>query len=670
MELFLYALILYLFTGIIQAFIPGKIRSVFMVIGAGVSSTLLTLLSLRILLSGNTKMALLQFPFPWREITVSIDPLSAFFILVIAVISFLAAIYSAGYLKPYYAKNQVPGTHLFFMNLLIVSMLLVTTIQNGLTFLVVWEIMSISSFFLVFFEHEKKEVFNAAIQYLVAMHIGVIFLIGAFVLLYIHTGSLAFSALERFFNQNPQVSSLVFIFYFIGFGTKAGFIPFHVWLPEAHPAAPAHISGIMSALMIKTGIYGILRVISFTHNPPPGLGYFVLGISLVSALIGILYASVQKDIKRFLAYSSIENIGIIGLGIGTGMLGLSFYNYSMAFLGFGGALFHLLNHSIFKSLLFFSSGSIYGKLHHKNMEKMGGLIHRMPYTAVFTLIGSAAICALPPFNGFSSEFLLYFSMIKGIHVPGALVKTASILSIAGLSFVGATALIAFTRMYGITFLGVPRENLSIHDDENKSTHNKTTDDSHKAMLTVMGILAVFALALGLFPKFGFMLMKHPLRVLTMSDEAANMPFPDFLGKISFSLFLFLGMFLFFFLLRRLILKNREVRTYKTWDCAYQKATPRMQYTASSYSRIFALLFKPFLKLDFSIHSSPELFPSHWKLETHFRDAFDRYIISPVTRSIKDSVKWFSWIQRGSTQQYILYGLLFLLAAILWILGTS
>ncbi|HLP61432.1 MAG TPA: proton-conducting transporter membrane subunit, partial [Candidatus Deferrimicrobium sp.] len=466
MNLFLYSIVIYLAAGIMQTMVPDRLKPwIFMGFSAPASFMAITA-SLQVLITGNTVKTIFAFPYPLGDVTCVMDSLSAFFVLITAIMGFTAAVYAAGYLKPYLNKNRAIGAHYFYMSLLLAFILLVTVIQNALAFLIAWEIMSLSSFFLVAFENEKKEVFDAALHYLIAMHVGVIFLISAFLLLSIKSGSFdfnSFSAVLRNGDGGGRLVSLLFVFFFIGFGTKAGFFPFHVWLPKAHPAAPGHISGIMSAVMIKTGIYGILRVLTLIGTPPKGLGYFVLGISLVSAVMGILYAMTQRDTKWFLAYSSIENIGIMGIGMGIGMLGLSYGSLAMVVLGFGGCLIHLLNHAVFKSLLFFAVGTVYQRTHLRNMEKMGGLIHRMPYTAAFSLAGSAAICGLPPMNGFIGKFLLYFAMVKGIQVENPLLNVVGIFAIAVLGFVGAAASMAFAKMFSIVFLGAPRKDIEVSE---------------------------------------------------------------------------------------------------------------------------------------------------------------------------------------------------------------
>ena len=411
-----------------------------------------------------------------------IDPLTAFFLIVISIMSFLGVLYANGYMKPYLNKGMNVSSHCFFLMMLIASMTMVVTVQNALFFLIVWEIMSLSSFFLVIFEGEKKEVLKAGIKYLVYMHLSVIFIMAAFILLNIKTSSLNFGAYAYYLHNDASMANLIFLLAFVGFGIKAGFVPFHNWLPDAHPAAPSHVSGIMSGVMIKTGIYGILRFLLFVGTPSKMISYTVLTIAVISALYGVLYAVTQQDLKRLLAYSSIENIAIIGIGIGVGMLGLTYGNPYVAVLGFAGGILHILNHSIFKELMFFAAGSVYLKTHTRNMELLGGLMKKMPYTGLLFIVGSIAICGLPPFNGFIGEFLIYAGMIMGIPASEISLFLVLILSIAALGMVGTMAMLCFTKAAGITFLGNPRTECVEHVNE----------DVPRVMLIPMVILAFLA----------------------------------------------------------------------------------------------------------------------------------------------------------------------------------
>lgn len=358
------------FIGVILLFLAGifnpliknqalklKVVSIF----SGLCAILASYSAINVFIQGKTQVVL-NLGHIFQNVRFCLDNLSAFFVIVISVMSFLSIVYSNGYLKSYIKKGYSLSEHCIFLPMLFCSMLLLVAVQNALMFLIIWEIMSLSSFFLVIFENDKKEVLKAGIKYLVYMHTSVIFIILFFVLMSIQACSLDFIYFKNTLIDNQALSNVLFFLAFIGFGIKAGFVPFHNWLPDAHPSAPSHISAIMSGVMIKTGIYGILRTLTFIE-PSALIGYFVLLISTISALYGVLYAISQHDLKKLLAYHSIENIGIIGMGLGIGILGLVYNNPIVASLGFMGGILHVLNHSIFKELLFLGAGSEIGRAH-------------------------------------------------------------------------------------------------------------------------------------------------------------------------------------------------------------------------------------------------------------------------------------------------------------------
>ncbi|MBU0678281.1 MAG: hypothetical protein KJ626_09180 [Verrucomicrobia bacterium] len=349
---------------------------------------------------------------PLGSLSLEMDALSAVFAVPILLITALAAVYGAEYLRPYEGKKETSASW-FFFNMLTASMLLVVLARNALLFLLAWEIMSLASFFLVMFEHEKESVQRAGWVYLIATHIGTAFILVLFVLLGRQSGTLDFVGFSLT-QAAPALAATIFILATIGFGTKAGFIPVHVWLPEAHPAAPSHVSAVMSGVMIKTGVYGLVRVLTFLGTPPYWFGWTLVGVGAVSGILGVLFALAQHDLKRLLAYSSVENIGIIALGLGIGLLGVSCDSPIMATLGFAGALLHVINHAIFKSLLFLGAGSVLHACGTRDMNRLGGLLRRMRVTGLIILVGSAAICGLPPLNGFVSEFMIYFGALTGL----------------------------------------------------------------------------------------------------------------------------------------------------------------------------------------------------------------------------------------------------------------
>ncbi len=662
MEYFYTGLFLFFIGGFFSIFLPERIKATAVSFFSAAGMIFVLIPSLNILFKNGIISKSIYFPYPLGKINFVIDPLSAFFILVISVMSFLGTLYAIGYIKPYLNKNKLISSHFFFLSILIVSMLLVVTVQNSLFFLIVWEIMSLSSFFLVIFENERKEVISAGINYLITMHIAVLFLVSGFIILTLKSGNADFLSFKTVLGINTPLSTAVFILLFIGFGIKAGFVPFHTWLPKAHPAAPSHISGIMSGVMIKTGIYGILRILSLMSIPSLEISYFVLIISVISALFGVLYAIAQHNLKRLLAYHSVENIGIIGIGIGTGMLGLAYHNTLIATLGFAGGILHILNHSIFKELLFLGAGAIYNKTHIINIEKLGGLIKAMPYTAVLFLIGSVAITGLPPLNGFISEFLIYLGILHNFEINSPLVLIISVLSIAALALVGTMALLCFTKAFSIVFLGLPRAEEA----------GSVKEDVSLIMLLPMGILALLSFLIGLFPQYALYIVKNPVTMLLKAPEysfESIIPI-NILNIISLSGLGFILLFIFIYSLRNLLLKNKKVDRYKTWDCGYQAGTARMQYTASSYASPFLSFLKPLFIKEFDVKRPKELFPevAHFKL--HIQDIFEFYLIAPVMKLNKKFLQRFYWIQNGSTQQYILYGLLFLIIALIGTIGVK
>ena len=651
MNIFYYALLTPLLGGAMSLICSEKIKLKIVSFFTFISMILCLATSAKVLISGESlvqNLTILNGMF--GAVKFVIDPLSAFFISVISVMSFFATVYANGYMKPYFEKGMNVSSHCLFLTMLISSMLGVVTIQNVMFFLITWEIMSLSSFFLVIFEDNKKEVLNAGIKYLIYMHVSVIFIILAFVLLSLKSGSYDFNSFKEILQNNAHFANLVFMFAFIGFGIKAGFVPFHNWLPEAHPAAPSHVSAVMSGVMIKTGIYGILRILSLIVLPSVAISYFVLIISVITALYGILYAVTQFDMKRLIAYSSIENIGIIGIGMGVGMLGLAYNSIPVAVLGFGGCILHILNHSIFKELMFFAAGSVYNKTHTRNIEVLGGLLKSMPKTAALCLIGSVAICGLPPFNGFISEFLIYFGMLKGALVDNLGMLIISILALAGLALVGTMAILCFTKLFSIAFLGLPR---SEHAENVK-------EDVVSSMIFPMGCLALLTLLVGLFPQFVFELFSKPVSIFTGAIEVPSII--NLLQTISFTAF---GLLVFIFVLAVWKkLAGKKSASHETWGCGYDKPNNHIQYTASSYASPFLSMLTPLFKKVFDIKKPKELFPKDAHFCLKIEDVEDAYIIKPFIKDIEKFFSVFERIQNGNIQQYILYGLVFLILALI------
>ncbi len=611
-----------------------------------------------VILSGKNISSTITLSAPVGRVLLQVDPLSAFFLLFISFGSTLAALYSLGYLKMYQGDRRYStGSYYFFMGLLATAMMAVTIVQNALMFLIVWEIMSLASFFLVTFENHKKEVRQAGLYYFIAMQIGAAFLLVAFSWASLLSGDVSIGSFAHIGLQHPEAATVIFILFFIGFGTKAGFIPLHSWLPQAHPAAPTGVSAAMSGIMIKTGIYGILRVILIMGVPAHWLAYFVFAVGLVSGLLGVMNAIAQHDLKRLLAYHSIENIGIIGLGIGLGMIGTISDQPIIALAGYLGAILHVFNHFTFKSLLFYGAGVVYSKTHTRDIEKMGGLVKVMPHTAALFLLASLAISGLPLFNGFISEFALYYGMVQGLSVNSLSVNLTVLIGMSGLAFIGIMAVICFTKVFGVCFQGVSRG--AVCQEPNRES---------PLMLVPMFVLAAFILLIGLAAPLILPLFSKVIgQFVPLAGQWTNLM--DIYDQLSRALWLLGGMIIFIGGLRWFLLYKRTPATSKTWSCGYQQASPRLQYTASSYASSFLALISEFVPLSSNLKRPQGLFPTEASYSSHGDDMADRLLIRPLVRAVQWFLKLFSWIQSGHMQQYILYGLVFLILLIIWTMGV-
>jgi hydrogenase-4 component B len=585
------------------------------------------------------------------------DSLSTFFILLINFTTLTAFLFAGGYLKKYFHKQTSLrwSVHLWAFAWLYFSMILVVILRNGFSFLVAWELMAISSFLLVIFEADDRKVLKTGINYLVQMHIGMLFLLIAFLIVGEATGETGFNGLKAYFSSHANI--LIFSLFFIGFGIKAGFIPLHTWLPDAHPAAPSPVSGLMSGVMIKMGIYGILRVVFAMQADFFVIGLIILGFSLFSGLMGVMMAIVQHDMKRLLAYHSIENIGIIGIGIGLGVLGLSTGNDTLTLLGFSGGLLHVLNHSLFKSLLFFNAGSVYQATHTRNIDQLGGLAKKMPYTAAFFLIGSLAICGLPPFNGFISEFLIYLGLFKSFPESSLYFSIILLISLIGLTLIGGLAIFCFTKAFGIVFLGQSRSPLA-----------DTATEVSKSMLFPSFLASAVIMAIGLGSAI---FIKPVLKIVTeLTGVSGSAVFSDTLfqtlNRISLVGGIFVVLVVLLALWRNFHLNKRPVTAGPTWGCGYTAGDEKQQYTATSWADNFSSLANPVLgtRKEMDSIDETELFPGPKGFKTRPADLFKSKLIGKPIDAMLGLFKNIAFMQTGQIQHYILYAFLFMLVILL------
>lgn len=590
-------------------------------------------------------------------IPIRVDYLSAWFILVISFTFLTGAFYGIHYMKQYKDQTANLSLHAIAYLLAYTALIDICTVQNGLAFLIVWEIMALSSFIIIIFEHTKKDVLKAGINFLIQSHICILFLTLSFMWVKIKTGTFDFTGITTYSSQVPTLVSIgLFVFFFFGFAIKAGFVPFHTWLPLAHPAAPAHVSGVMSGVIIKIGIYGILRVLLLIKTDFIAIGYFILIISVISGLYGVMLAIIQHNLKKLLAYHSIENIGIIGMGIGLGCLGIGYSNQPLIFLGFGGALLHTLNHSLFKSLLFFTAGNVYSYVHLLNIDSLGGLIRKLPRTAILFLIGSLAICGLPPFNGFISEFLIYIGMFKSISGLGFSVTVLMMFAILGLVLIGGLAMICFTKAFSIVFLGTPRH-ISLEE-----VHNE-----EKSSVTPLYPIVFFILAIGLIPTFFLNVISLPI-----SQYAGAMPinaeiitdYGKTLSLIGLYAAILIAFVILVYLVRRYFNKNTIQSVNETWGCGYVGPTNKVQYTASSYIRTYRKLVQPIFKIRKFKTDALGIFPNKAHHETHPYDKIEEWLIDKPLGLIRRFLSHFTFLQNGNVQAYILYGFIFITLIVL------
>lgn len=590
----------------------------------------------------------------------SVDPVSALFLAIISITSVATVLYSKGYVEGYLKRFSPTHISLHYtaLVLLVVSMMLVVVSSGGFSFLFSWELMTIASFILILFEADRHEVRRAALNYLVMMHIGFMFLVAGFVMLHGVTGSANFEAIECYFKVAKPLP--LFIIFFIGFGMKAGLFPMHIWLPEAHPAAPSHVSAIMSGVMIKTGIYGVLRLLqAIDHNTELlyAIGLIVLLAGIVTGLWGVILAAMQNDIKRLMAYSSIENIGVILIGLGVAAVGHAAGSNLIGMCGMCGALLHVVNHSLFKSMLFFSAGNIYSRMHTTSMSQMGGLAKHMPVTAILMLFATVAICALPPLNGFVSELLIYIGMFNGVSDGHEVLYAIG--GIIALSLIGGIVVLAFSKLYGVVFLGSPR-----------STHVAESTEVDNQRIAAMAIPAMLILVIGLLPQFAIRPIALVAEAVTGGDSAfAVAAFTPTLTALSYvGIILILVIALLYVAKRRAQLK-RKIESGPTWGCGFTAPNIRMQYTGESFSEGLENIGRPLLKnmVDGRSVDKGEIFPKQHNYEVQHKDKVDSLLGMWWVRLMHRINMYVMRLRTGRVNNYVTFALLFLAVVLIFTL---
>jgi hydrogenase-4 component B len=604
------------------------------------------------------------------SLTYSIDALSAWFLLVLSVVAIPIAVFSLGYLGgPHWSRRSAFLGAAF--NALMGSVELVFVASDVVTFLCAWELMTLATAALVATDHEHRATRRAAYLYLVMSHLGTGLLIAGFLILVSLSGSLSFATVLSGGLATGTIRHVLFAFFFLGFGIKAGVVPLHVWLPEAHPAAPTSISALMSGVLIKTGIYGIVRVCAFGLGVPLlSWGVIVLVVGGLSAVLGVLYALMQHDLKRLLAYHSIENIGIILLGLGAGMVGLSYGRNDVAAVGLAASLYHVLNHALFKGLLFLGAGGVVTATGTRQIEQLGGLLRRMPWTGLCFLVGAMAISGLPPLNGFASEWLTFQALLFGFR--GSAEPLVHLLFPVGgalLALTTALAAACFVKAFGMTFVALPR-----------SAAAAEATESSMVMLAPQVCLAACCVGLGVFP--GFVL--RALEAVMVSLPGLQAPSGLVQGGLGMASrlgsfdhvvpILLLAALLGAAAVTAVLTMRRaaSVRRVPTWGCGGELSA-RTEYTATAFSKPLMMVFREIYRPTREVEALTEVSP-YFTQEVRYRaeiePTFERHVYRPVLRAVLRVASGMRVLQAGSLHAYLAYVIALVVSLVLFVWWTG
>ena len=618
-----------------------------------VCALVLAVLTLTGIVAG-TQAVVLPLGLPDLPFHLRLDALSSFFLFLLGATSAGISIYAGGYMRQ--GEGTAPGLHCLIYHLFLASMAFVILADDGYAFMVSWEGMALSSFFLVTAEHRHAEIRRAGYLYLLIAHIGAVGILLSFGVMAGSTGDYTFDAMRAFPPEGiwPTVAFLLALF---GFGAKAGLLPLHIWLPEAHPAAPSPVSAMMSGVMLKTAIYGLLRVsFDLLHAQLWWWGALLLVLGLATALFGVIFATVQTDMKRLLAYSSIENIGLIVVGFGLTLIFKSFMLPHLAALALTATLYHCLNHAFFKSLLFLATGSVLHATHERNLGKLGGLIHRMPWVAWLALIGVLSSAGLPPLNGFVSEWLLLQSFLFTSGLPQGYLNMLLPVVAGAVALIAALAGFAMVKFFGIVFLGQPREETLAH-----------AQDAGRLERIGLLWLGVGCILLGLLPNVVITLLDPVTRLLVdsgLSGAANNQSWwllaPINEDRASYSPAIFLGSIvafvpLVFWFVRRCY--HGRMTRVDAWDCGFPLQTARMQDSAEGFGQPIRRIFSPFFK---RTREHPSPFDAQPRYFSRVEDPFWYWLYLPIAKIVEHGTRLIAFLQQGRIAIYLLYSFITLL----------
>ena len=609
---------------------------------------------------------LLPLGLPWLHWHLRLDALSGFFFAVVGLLLIAVSFYGPSYVREYEGGKQPLSILGLFTGLFATGMLLVLLADDAFVFMVAWELMSVSSYFLVTYQHQNAANRRAGFLYLLMAHVGALAILLGFGVLASFGGNFTFDAM-RAATLSPLWASIAFALAFFGFGMKAGLVPVHAWLPEAHPVAPSHISALMSGVMLKVAIYGFIRI---TYDLVGEIqwqwGLAVLMVGTGSALLGVLYTLMQSDLKRLLAYSSVENIGIIFMGLGLSMIFLGTNHPVLGVIGLIAALYHVLNHAVFKGLLFLGAGAVLYRTHERDLEHLGGLIHRMPVTAALFLVGCISISALPPFNGFVSEWLTFQAALQTPKLESGVLRAILPIAAALLALTGALAAAAFVKVYGVAFLGKARDRRAARAREVPT-----------GMLTGMGMLAMLCLVLGVLPTTVIRVIEAvPLMLLgqvppSLTARGWLWLTPVSADVASYSAPLVLAAIAIIFFIGRLFLRHKAnpIRRSAPWDCGFGPLNTRMQYTAAAFAqpirRVFAGVWKVQEQVEVTHADAPASLVSGVRHQLHIADWSWLKLYEPIGRLILTGARHIGHLHSGHIRTYLMYSFATLLL-LLWI----
>lgn len=588
---------------------------------------------------------------PWGRFTVAVDALSALFLVPVFVVPALGSIYGLGYWPA--AAHPENGRRLgLFYGVLAGAMALVVIARDGVLLLIAWEVMALAAFFAATVEEDSEEVRRAGWVYLIATHAGTLCLIALFALWHRATGSLA---LVPATTVPAELAGILFGLTVVGFGFKAGLMPLHIWLPGAHASAPSHVSAVMSGVMLKMGIYGMVRMTALLPVAADWWGGVLLTVGAITGVAGIALALGQRDLKRLLAYSSIENIGIIIMGLGLALLGRALGRPDWVVLGLGGALLHVWNHSLFKPLLFFNAGAVIHAAHTRDLDRLGGLAKVMPQTSAFFAVGAIAICALPPLNGFVSEWLLYVGLFRTLDPGGAGFPAAAVAAVV-LALIGTLALACFVKLLGVVFLGTARGEAGTQGG-----------DPGLSMRFPMAITAAGCIVLGLFPGLAAPLLERAVRDWAGLSgpqhpsiaELAPLKWISVLGVV------LLGMVGLLWGALRILPRAALRREAGTWDCGYAQPTRRMQYTGSSFGQMLVQLLAFFLRPRQQWPAIRGIFSRPARFESFVPDVVLDHLVLPFFGLANRCLPRLRFLQQGQTHWYVLYILMVVIFLFAW-----